>query len=69
MADYSFKTTDIGPRVMKIRIDNVSCSTAVKFILDITDKKHTPIIDEEVAPNVRRIFEMYASGLSPMRKC
>lgn len=50
MADYSFKTTDIGPRVMKIRIDNVSCSTAVKFILDITDKKHTPILNEEVAP-------------------
>ena len=34
-----------------------------------TDKKHTPIIDEEVAPNVRRIFEMYASGLSPMKIC
>lgn len=33
------------------------------------DKKHTPIIDEEVAPNVRRIFEMYASGLSPMKIC
>ncbi len=28
-----------------------------------TDKKHTPVIDEEVAPNVVRIFEMYASGL------
>ncbi len=28
------------------------------------DKKHTPIIDEEVASNVVRIFEMYASGLS-----
>ena len=33
------------------------------------DKKHTPIIDKEVAPNVRRIFEMYASGLSPMKIC
>ena len=30
-----------------------------------TDKKHTPIIDEETAPIVRRIFEMYASGASP----
>ena len=29
-----------------------------------TDKNHTPVIDEEVAPNVVRIFEMYASGLS-----
>lgn len=30
-----------------------------------TDEKKTPIIDEEVAPIVRRIFEMRASGLSP----
>lgn len=30
-----------------------------------TDEKKTPIIDEEVAPVVRRIFEMRASGLSP----
>ncbi|MCM1296782.1 MAG: recombinase family protein [Muribaculaceae bacterium] len=30
-----------------------------------TDKKRTPIIDEETAPVVRRIFEMYASGVSP----
>ena len=29
-----------------------------------TDKKRTPIVDEEVAPIVRRIFEMYASGIS-----
>ena len=28
------------------------------------DKKHTPLIDEEVAPIIVRIFEMYASGLS-----
>ncbi len=34
-----------------------------------TDKKHTPIIDEETAPIVRRIFEMYASGLSPNKIC
>ena len=25
-------------------------------------KKHTPVIDEETAPVVVRIFEMYASG-------
>lgn len=30
-----------------------------------TDKKRAPVIDEETAPIVRRIFEMYASGLSP----
>ena len=30
-----------------------------------TDEKKTPIIDEEVATVVRRIFEMRASGLSP----
>lgn len=30
-----------------------------------TDEKRTPIIDEEVAPIVVRIFEMYASGISP----
>ncbi|MCM1220848.1 MAG: recombinase family protein [Lachnospiraceae bacterium] len=28
-----------------------------------TDKKRTPVIDEEAAPVVRRIFEMYASGI------
>ena len=31
------------------------------------DKKRTPVIDEETAPIVRRIFEMYASGLSPKK--
>ena len=30
-----------------------------------TDKKRAPVIDEETAPIVRRIFEMYASGISP----
>lgn len=29
-----------------------------------SDKNHTPVIDEVVAPNVVRIFELYASGLS-----
>ena len=29
------------------------------------DKKRTPVIDEETAPVVKRIFEMYASGMSP----
>ena len=33
--------------------------------LKSTDAKRTLIIDEEVAPNVVRIFEMYASGISP----
>ncbi|MGN1062316.1 MAG: recombinase family protein, partial [Candidatus Scatosoma sp.] len=32
-----------------------------------TDAKRTLIIDEEVAPIVRRIFETYASGSSPRR--
>lgn len=32
-----------------------------------TDKKRTPVIDEEAAAVVRRIFEMYASGLSPKK--
>ena len=32
-----------------------------------TDKKRAPVIDEETAPTVRRIFEMYASGISPMK--
>lgn len=32
-----------------------------------TDKKRTFIIDEEVAPIVKRIFEMYASGNCPKR--
>ena len=32
-----------------------------------TDKKRTPVIDEETAPIVRRVFEMYASGMSPLK--
>ncbi len=32
-----------------------------------TDKKRTPVIDEEASAVVRRIFEMYASGLSSRR--
>ena len=32
-----------------------------------TDKKRAPVIDEETAPVVRRIFEMYASGVSPLK--
>ena len=32
-----------------------------------TDEKRTFIINEETAPIVRRIFEMYASGISPRR--
>lgn len=31
------------------------------------DKKRAPVIDEETAPIVRRIFKMYASGISPMK--
>ena len=33
------------------------------------DKKHTPVINEETAPIVRRIFEIYASGISPTTIC
>ena len=32
-----------------------------------TDKKRAPVIDEETAPVVKRIFEMYASGMSPRK--
>ena len=32
-----------------------------------TDKKRAPVIDEETAPVVKRIFEMYASGKSPRK--
>ena len=32
-----------------------------------TDKKRAPVIDEDAALVVRRIFEMYASGKSPRR--
>lgn len=31
------------------------------------DEKRTPIIDPETAPIVRRIFEMYASGMKPKK--
>ena len=32
-----------------------------------TDKKRAPVIDEETAPVVRRIFEMYVAGVSPRK--
>ncbi len=32
-----------------------------------TDEKKTFMVDEETAPIVKRIFEMYASGISPQR--
>lgn len=32
-----------------------------------TDEKKTFIVDEETAPVVKRIFEMYASGISPQK--
>ena len=32
-----------------------------------TDKRRAPVIDEETAPVVKRIFEMYASGISPRK--
>lgn len=32
-----------------------------------TDEKRTLVIDEEVAPNVVRMFEMYVSGINPKR--
>ena len=32
-----------------------------------TDEKRTFVIDEETAPIVKRIFEMYASGMSPRK--
>ena len=32
-----------------------------------TDKKRAPVVDEETAPIVKRIFEMYASGMSPRK--
>ena len=32
-----------------------------------TDEKRAPVIDEETAPIVRRIFEMYASGIAPRK--
>ena len=44
-----------------------SAKKATYGYLKGTDKKRTPVIDEETAPIVRRIFEMYASGISPIK--
>ncbi len=44
-----------------------SAKKAVYGYIMGTDKKRTPIIDEEAASIIRRIFELYASGLSPRR--
>lgn len=42
-----------------------SAKKATYGYLKGTDKKRTPVIDEETAPVVCRIFELYASGISP----
>ena len=42
-----------------------SAKKATYGYLKGADKKRTPVIDEETAPVVRRIFELYASGTSP----
>ena len=42
-----------------------SAKKATYGYLKGTDKQRTPVIDEETAPVVRRIFELYASGISP----
>ena len=42
-----------------------SAKKATYGYLKGTDKKRTPVIDEETAPVVRRIFELYATGTSP----
>ena len=44
-----------------------SAKKATYGYLKGTDKKRTPVIDEETAPIVKRIFEMYASRMSPMK--
>ena len=42
-----------------------SAKKATYGYLKGTDKKRTPVIDQETAPVVRRIFELYAAGTSP----
>lgn len=42
-----------------------SAKKATYGYLKGTDKKRTPVIDEETAPIVSRIFELYAAGTSP----
>ena len=42
-----------------------SAKKATYGYLKGADKKRTPVIDEETAPVVRRIFELYAAGTSP----
>ena len=43
-----------------------SCKACYGYLKD-TNKKRTPIVNEETAPIVVRIFEMYASGISSNR--
>lgn len=57
-------------KIRAVRLANAkegiySAKKATYGYLKGTDKKRTPIIDEETAPVVKRIFEMYASGTSP----
>lgn len=57
-------------KIRAVRLANAkegiySAKKATYGYLKGTDKKKTPVIDEETAPVVRRIFEMYASGISP----
>ena len=62
--------TNTSKKIKAVRRSNAlagiySAKKATYGYLKGTDKKRTPVIDEETAPVVRRIFELYASGTSP----
>ena len=62
-----YEQEDTGNQTPHALEGKFSASRTPYGYLKGTDEKRTFVIDEETAPVMRRIFEMYASGISPDR--
>ena len=51
------------------KIGKYKCTFTAYGYLKGDDEKYTPVPDPQTAPIVRRIFEMYASGMKPIQIC
>lgn len=51
------------------KVGKYKCTFTAYGYLKGNDGKYTPVPDPQTAPIVRRIFEMYASGMKPIQIC
>ena len=51
------------------KVGKYKCTFSAYGYLKSDDEKFTPVPDPQTAPIVRRIFEMYASGMKPKQIC